>query len=119
MCHLVLLLPVIALPLFWLLPLSVAGPLYGAAAALAGVVYYYAWDTGRRPVRIGRECMQGALGEVLTTKPSLRVRVYGEIWQARCADDLSPGDTVRVEDLDHLTLQVSKAAASAWEMVKA
>jgi hypothetical protein len=25
MCHLVLLLPVIALPLFWLLPLTVAG----------------------------------------------------------------------------------------------
>ncbi len=49
MCHLVLLLPVIALPLFWLLPLSVAGPLYGAAAALAGVVYYYAWDTGAVP----------------------------------------------------------------------
>lgn len=111
MCHLILLLPVVALPVFWLLPLGLAAPVYGTAVGLAGIVYYYAWDTGRRPARIGRERLQGAEGEVLTTRPLLRVRVHSEIWQARSDDNLSPGDTVQVDRLEGLTLFVSKADA--------
>lgn len=115
MCHLILLLPVIALPLFWVFPLSLAAPLYGAASALAGVVYYYAWETGHRPVRIGRERLRGAEGIVLATEPSLRVRVDGDIWQARTHDRLSAGEAVDVAGCDGLVLDVSAHRESAPE----
>ena len=39
MCHLVLALPLLALPVFWLLPLGAAILLYGATLAVAAGVY--------------------------------------------------------------------------------
>jgi len=107
-CHLILMLPVAALPLFWFLPWTIAGPLYGAASAAAGVVYYYAWKTGHRPVEIGRERLRGAEGEVLVPDPVLRVKVDGDSWQARSKDHLTTGDLVCVDRVDGLTLRVSK-----------
>lgn len=105
MCHLILMLPV-----FWLLPLTLAGPVYGAASAFAGVVYYYTWETGRRPVVIGRERLGGATGKVLETVGALRIRVDGEIWRARSTSELTVGDTVLVDELNNgLILGVSKA----------
>lgn len=44
--------------------------------------------------------------EVIGTDPSLRVKVEGESWQARCDASLNPGDRVRVVEVDGLTLHV-------------
>lgn len=109
MCHLILMLPVAALPVFWFLPLAVAAPVYGAASALAGVVYYFTWKTGRRPVVIGRERLLGMTARVLATEPTLRVQLEGESWKARSPDALAKGDPVRVDRIDGLTLRVRNA----------
>lgn len=109
MCHLVLMLPVVALPVFWFLPLAVAAPVYGAASALAGVVYYFTWKTGRRPVAIGRERLVGMTVRVLETEPALRVEMGGEAWRARSPDALAKYDPVRVDGIDGLTLRVRSA----------
>jgi len=45
-------------------------------------------------------------GEVISTDPSLRVKVEGESWQARSDASLNPGDHVRVVEVDGLTLHV-------------
>ena len=45
-------------------------------------------------------------GEVISTDPSLRVKVEGESWQARCDASLEPGDRVRVVEVNGLTLHV-------------
>lgn len=116
MCHLILMLPVAALPLFWFLPLTIAGPLYGAAATMAGVVYCYAWETGRRPVKIGRKRLCDTKGLVVAAQPVLRVKVDGEIWRARTPEALVPGDEVRVADLKGLILRVAKTSRGAGEV---
>lgn len=101
-------LPVVALPAFWFLPLTVAVPVYGTASALAGVVYYFAWKTGRRPVAIGRERLIGMTAQVLETDPAVRVELEGEAWRATSPDALAKGDPVRVEGIDGLTLRMRK-----------
>ena len=49
MCHLILLLPLLALPLFWLTPLSIALPAYVAVLALSGGIYLLAVRAMHRP----------------------------------------------------------------------
>ena len=65
MCHLLLFLPVIALPVLWLLPLSVALPIYGLAVALVLWIYVLAVRTARRPAMTGAEGMIGEHGRVV------------------------------------------------------
>lgn len=111
MCHLILMLPVVALPVFWFLPLAVAAPVYGAASTLAAVVYYFTWETGRRPVSIGRERLVGMTARVLETEPALRVELDGETWRARSSETLAAGDVVHIDAVRDLTLHVRRAAA--------
>lgn len=62
--------------------------------------------------RSGREAMLGLVGEVLEWEDSRgRVRVHGEIWNARGLDGilLKPGDTVRIRDIQGLVLIVERA----------
>lgn len=112
MCHLILMLPVAALPVFWLLPLTIAAPVYGAASGLAAVVYYFTWETGRRPVSVGRERLVGMTARVLETRPALRVELDGETWRARSPEMLAAGDVVHIDAVRDLTLHVSFATAA-------
>ncbi|MFW5792220.1 MAG: NfeD family protein [Desulfohalobiaceae bacterium] len=62
--------------------------------------------------RSGREAMIGLVGQVLEWENSRgRVRVHGEIWNARSRDDatLKPGDIVRIRDIQGLVLIVERA----------
>ncbi len=65
MCHLVLALPVIALPLLWLLPLGIAVPVYAVTVAISIAVYAVAIIAARMPARNGFEAMLGATGLVV------------------------------------------------------
>lgn len=109
MCHLLFALPFIALPLFWLVPLPVAIPLYALALLVAVATYVYAYAASRRPVEIGRERLYGINGTVLDVDPMLRVKVDGDIWRANCPDTLTVGDPVRVVGIHGLTLSVREA----------
>lgn len=64
MCHLLLLLPLLALAVLWLLPASVAVPIYATAALVSGIVYRHAWKSARMPKLNGAEAMLGARGRV-------------------------------------------------------
>jgi hypothetical protein len=58
--------------------------------------------------------MQGQPAEVLDWAGSAgHVRIAGERWNAVGPSDLVPGETVRVERLDGLTLTVRRAALPA------
>lgn len=87
MCHLILALPFIALPMLWLLPLSIGVPLYGVVLALAVAVYVMAFRTMRRPVTTGTQALMHAVGTVRSVDPRLaQVWVASESWSATCAD---------------------------------
>jgi membrane-bound serine protease (ClpP class) len=62
----------------------------------------------RAPVQIGPQLLVGATGEA---RNHGMVHVRGELWHAEAADGepLRPGEAVRVEQVDGLTLTVSRA----------
>ncbi len=112
MCHLILALPLLALPVFWLLPLAAAIPLYGATLALIVGVCVLAVKAMRKPVCAGAEDLLHAVGTVRAMQGrSLTVWVKSEFWSAETRDEtITVGDAVEVLAIDGLTLRVRKLA---------
>ena len=109
MCHVLLLLPLVALPMFWIMPLAAALPVYGVVLALSAAIYWYAIEAMRRPVQTGAEGMVGEIGEVIESRGAkLFVRACSEIWHAESAAQLREGDRVKVVAVEDLTLRVQK-----------
>ena len=107
MCHLLLLMPVLALPVFWLWPLAVAAPLYAAVVVLSGALYVFVMRAMRRSVHTGKESILHATGSVISQPGEpLAVRVEGERWGARSNEEIQPGAAVRVVAMEGLTLYV-------------
>lgn len=109
MCHLVLLMPFLALPVFWLLPLSVAASIYSVVLGVSAWLYIYVFKALSRPVVCGREEILHARGEIIDVHDhQLHVRVHSEVWGGESSDTLSPGDKVEVVDMEDLKLKVKK-----------
>lgn len=109
MCHILLLMPLLALPLFWLLPLSIALPIYLAIVLLSAWLYLYVFKALSRPVVTGRQEMLHSTGTVVDVEgQSLHVRVHGEVWVAEASDKLLPGEKVVVTGMNGLTLKVHR-----------
>lgn len=113
MCHIALMLPLLALPVFWMWPLAVSGPVYVVIAAVSAAIYWYAVVAMRRPVETGAEGMIGATGKVAEARGrDLVVRMGGETWNARSAGTLREGDRVEVIAVERLVLVVKGLDAS-------
>lgn len=109
MCHVLLLLPLLALPVFWIAPLAVALPVYGVVLASSAAIYWYAIVAMKRPVETGAEGLIGEIGEVIESRgTNLFVRARSENWRAKSATQLREGDRVKVVAVEDLTLQVQK-----------
>jgi len=60
--------------------------------------------------KTGAEAMIGETAEVVARcSPVGQVRVRGELWQARCDEGAEPGEHVRIERIEGLTLIVTRA----------
>ena len=60
--------------------------------------------------KTGAEAMIGREAEVVSPcRPLGQVRVHGELWQASCAEGADPGERVRIDRIDGLTLIVARA----------
>jgi membrane-bound serine protease (ClpP class) len=78
-----------------------------ATGVEVGEAGFWIWLSKRRRPQVGAEALIGARAEVVAPcRPHGTVRVAGELWQARCEAGASPGDLVRVRELDGLTLVV-------------
>ena len=89
--------------------LTVSIPLIiGAAAATAGLAFFVvgaAAQARRRPPALGPEELVGSVGHVIDWQgTSGKIRLSGEVWNARSAHPLKRGDTVRVVAREGLTL---------------
>ena len=110
MSHLILLLPLLALVLFWILPLSIALPLYLIVLALSVVLYRSILQAMHRPVSVGVETMVGQEGRVVeVSRRGVRVAVGGEMWNARADVPLVKGDLVEILSIRGLWLRVRRA----------
>jgi membrane-bound serine protease (ClpP class) len=84
----------------------------GIASGALGVfeVAYWQRRMRRGKVQTGIENLVGATGEVTERlDPSGKIRVLGELWEARSSSELPPGSRVRVVALDGLTVEVEAA----------
>jgi membrane-bound serine protease (ClpP class) len=97
-----------------LLTVFVLSPMIGAIVlALAvtlevGELIFWRRFLRRYRVRTGAEALVGESVQVIEAcDPSGRVRVRGELWNARAREPLRVGDVVRVVAVDGLTLEIA------------
>jgi len=96
--------------LYFLLPSP-----WNVVALLGGVVFgfgeTFVWwfFLRRRQVLMGAETMIGERGRVVEAcRPTGKIALLGELWQARCEQGADEGETVRVVDRDRLMLIVER-----------
>ena len=102
---------VLALLLLLILPSpwGIVGALACGALGLLEVVYWHR-RMRRDKVQTGVENLLGATGRVTERlAPSGKIRVLGELWQARSSSELPSGSSVRVVAVHGLTLEVETA----------
>ena len=102
-CHAVLLLPLLGLPLFWLLPLGHALPINIAAWLATPFLYHLIRRAMRKPIKDGFHSLIGTEAEVVSksetvhsTRYLVRAKGEGELWSAYSPDALQPGETVNI-----------------------
>jgi membrane-bound serine protease (ClpP class) len=87
-------------------PLGIAVVILGASFEI-GEVFFWKRFLRRYRVSTGAEALVGATAEVIERcDPQGRVRLRGELWQARCEQPAAVGETVFVHAVDGLTLEV-------------
>ena len=112
MCHLILLLPLIMLPVFWLMPAQLAVPVYILAGVTSGLTYWFVAKSMKKPVVTGTQALVGASAEVVSRiqrgkLDDFLVRAEGELWTARGTPSIQPGDRVTIQSVDGIKLAVS------------
>ncbi|MBU2536204.1 MAG: NfeD family protein [Chloroflexi bacterium] len=118
MCHLILFMPVLALPIFWLMPLSSAIPTYMIIGMITALLYWLiAKAMGRQP-ETGSESLIGATAEVVSqfgpsNHAQYLVRSHGELWTASSPDAITTGETVSVTAVNGIRLVVRRNGTSA------
>jgi len=114
MCHLILLLPIVALPVFWLLPAGEATVAYAAVLALSLGIYWLVLQAMRAPAVTGIEAMLHRIGTVRSVDGrKASVWVASELWPAETEPGaLNVGDLVEVVGSAGLVLAVRKAGAA-------
>ncbi|MGE5247813.1 MAG: NfeD family protein [Verrucomicrobiota bacterium] len=108
---LVMFLPLIGAPVFWILPLAEALPTYALFLLLFTGTMWVMHGAMKRPKMIGAEALIGKTAEVMSRSslgygPPYLVRVPGELWSAECEDPLHEGEAVVIRSVHGNTLVV-------------
>ena len=83
MCHLIFLLPIFGLPVFWIFPFNMALPTYVFIVGISILLYYKIFQAMHAKVRNGQEAMLGKTGVVLENiDPEGKIKYATEIWNA-------------------------------------
>lgn len=109
MCHIILLLPLLALPVFVLLPWQEALLVYLGVTVLAGVLYRLMWRDMHRAPRMGIEGMMGGIGTVFQLdKGKAKVFYRGEIWDVVSREPITTGEEVEIVGFEDMKLLVQR-----------
>jgi membrane protein implicated in regulation of membrane protease activity len=106
-------LPMLAIPVFWFLPLGQAIPVYLLSLLLSGWMFWLMRSNHKRPVTTGKESLIGRDAEIIGRAPddlqdAFSLRVEGELWTARSQDNLQPGERVMITASEGNTLLVKR-----------
>ena len=113
MCHLILFLPALALPLFWFFPFETALPSYFLVVAISVLIYFKIFQAMRQQVQTGREAMLGKRGLVVEDiDPEGKIQYANEIWDAATKGSrFLQGELVKITGLRGLMLIVEELPA--------
>jgi membrane protein implicated in regulation of membrane protease activity len=110
MHHLILLMPLLGLALFWVLPLPVALPAYLVVLLVSILIYIAILKAMHRPVKTGQQALIGDTCEITDIKNHKgHVMLHGDIWEADISGYLHKGDEAIVTGVKGLRLKVRKA----------
>ncbi len=116
MCHLILLMPVLGLPLFWLLPLGFALPINIALWLISAFLYWLIRKAMRRPIQDGFQSLIGTEAEVVSKRETshsakylVRAKGEGELWSAYSSDTLEIGEQVNIVAVRGIGVVVERA----------
>jgi membrane protein implicated in regulation of membrane protease activity len=93
--------PVFGLPIFWLIPLSLAAPIYTALVVISGLLYWSIMKAMRKPLQDGFQSLTGTEAEVVSRlapehSAQYLVRSRGELWSAYTTDAFQPGEPANI-----------------------
>jgi len=114
MCHLILFMPLLGLPLFWLLPIGYALPSYAVIVLVSAFLYRLITRAMRKPLQDGFQSLIGTESEVVSrlspgNLAKYLVRSQGEIWSAYSPDILQPGEPVNIVAVKGIGVVVERA----------
>ena len=113
MISLILFIPMLALPAFWLAPVPVALSFYALVLLGCLATYFYLSRLRRRHASTLRQLLYGRSGAVIQIAPYLRVQIEGEPWSAQSDEALRVGDRVFVHEVSGVRIQVGKKTLPA------
>ncbi len=116
MCHLIFLLPLAGLPLFWFLPLGYALPINVVVWLISAFLYWLITMAMRKPVQDGFQSLIGAEAEVVSKRAPdhsagylVRAQGEGELWSAYSTDVLEIGEPVNIVAVRGIGVVVERA----------
>lgn len=113
MQHLILILPLLGIIIFWILPPGIAIPVYLLILVISGMMYWVIVRAMKKHPETGAEGLIGATTRIessLQTRNETQyvVRIQGELWNATSSDLLKEGELVTVIGVTGLTLLVQR-----------
>ncbi len=116
MCHLILLMPLLGIPLFWLLPLGYALPTNIALWLISAFLYWLIRKAMMKPVQDGFQSLIGTEAEVVSKRAPahsarylVRAKGEGELWSAYSTDVLEIGEWVNIVAVKGIGVVVERA----------
>lgn len=107
MCHLVLFMPVFALPVFWLLPWPMATAIYLVVVVLSAWFYYVVIRIMHRPSPIGIHTLLNSHGTLVQANGSCGLaRIGRELWKVESSDSLQANEDIKVTGRHGFVLEV-------------
>ena len=89
-------------------PWGIVAIFLGILFEIAENVFWFRYQA-RRKVQTGVEAHVGERAEVTRTiDPEGQVRFRGELWKARAEEPIAAGESVRIAEVDRLTLVVER-----------
>jgi membrane protein implicated in regulation of membrane protease activity len=112
MCHLILFLPVLALPVFWFFPFPTALSIYLFILGISLLLYFKIFQAMRMSPRIGKEAMLGKTGVVINDiDPEGKIKYATEIWDAITdGKKFSKGDKVIIHGFWEMKVLVKEVS---------
>ena len=120
MHHLILLLPLAGIVVFWLLPTKTAVPVYAGIVVVSGLMYWAILRAVKKIPATGKTSLVGMKARVVSDlgpsqEAQYLVEADGELWSADSPDSLKPGETVQITRIDGIKLLVSRLGSTEYQ----